>query len=125
MFGKCGADPRGETTHDFTRATLEAARYMRTPVTRERLKALLTEHGQVAIGTYFALFLLVLAGFAVAIAWGIHVESAAGRMGILGAAYLATKAVQPLRIAATLALTPLVAQFLRSKRGGQSDSRTP
>ena len=81
-------------------------------MTRERLKALLAEYGRVAIYTYFALFLLVLAGFSAAIAWGVDVASAHGRLGVLGAAYLATKATQPLRIAATLGLTPLVAAGL-------------
>ena len=121
---RCFRKPGAETVRrDRLRfsivVTSEAARYIETPVTRERLKALLAEHGRVAIGTYLGLFVLVLAGFAAAIAWGIDVESAAGGVGILGAAYLATKAVQPLRIAATLFLTPLVAQFLRSRRGSR------
>jgi hypothetical protein len=82
-------------------------------VTRERLKALLSEYGRVAIYTYLALFVVVLAGFTLAIAWGVDVESSSGGAGALGAAYLATKATQPLRIAATLGLTPLVAAALR------------
>jgi hypothetical protein len=84
-------------------------------VKRERLKALFAEHGRVALGTYLGLFVLVLGGFALAISWGVKVESATGGAGILGAAYLATKAVQPLRIAATLVLTPLLAQLLRRR----------
>jgi len=94
-------------------------------VTRERLKALLAEHGRVAIGTYLGLFVVVLAGFAMALAWGVEMKSAAGGVGILGAAYLATKAVQPLRIGATLVLTPLVAQLLRSRRAGRDSDKTP
>jgi hypothetical protein len=82
-------------------------------VTRERLKRLLAEYGRVAIWTYFALFVLVLAGFALAIAWGVQVESGKGGAGVLGAAYVATKLSQPLRIAATLALTPIVARLLK------------
>jgi len=79
----------------------------------EKLKALLAEYGRVAIWTYFVIFGLVLVGFAVAIAYGFNVESAQGGAGVLGAAYLATKATQPLRIAATLVLTPLVARVVR------------
>ena len=85
-------------------------------MTRERLKALLAEYGRVAIYTYFALFFLVLAGFSAGIAWGFEVAGAEqgglSGLGILGAAYLATKATQPIRIAATLGLTPLVAAAL-------------
>lgn len=92
------------------------------PVTKERLKALLAEYGKVALITYFALFLLVLAGFALAINWGFKVDSAPGGLGLLGAAYVATKAVQPLRIAATLALTPIVARFITKGRGTRAPS---
>lgn len=83
---------------------------------RERLKKLMAEYGQVAIYTYFALFFLVFAGFALAIAWGIEVESAKGGAGLVGAAYLATKVTQPLRIGATLLLTPLVAKVVSKTR---------
>jgi len=89
-------------------------------VTKERLKALLAEYGRLALYTYLGLFALVLTGFAVAISAGFDVASAHGTLGVLGAAWLATKATQPLRIAATLALTPLVAMAinkLRARRG--------
>src|SRR5690606_31849153 len=82
----------------------------------DRLKKLLAEYGRLALVTYLVLFALSLAGFAAAIAFGFEVESAAGGAGLLGAAYLGTKAIQPLRIAATLALTPLVARLL-GRRG--------
>ncbi len=93
---------------------------------KERLKALLSEYGSVAIGTYFVIFGLVLAAFAVAISLGVEVEGATAQAGVLGAAYVATKLVQPLRIAATLALTPLVAKVLRRRKtppAGASPSR--
>ncbi|HVJ19870.1 MAG TPA: DUF1279 domain-containing protein [Polyangiaceae bacterium] len=77
---------------------------------KERLKALLAEYGRVAIWTYFVLFGLVLTGFAIAISAGVEVESAQGHAGVLGAAWVATKLTQPLRILATLALTPIVAR---------------
>jgi hypothetical protein len=90
-------------------------------VTRERLKALLAEYGRVAVWTYLGLFVVVLAGFAMAISWGVQVESAKGGASVLGAAYLATKLTQPLRIAATLALTPAVAKLL--ERFGAASAR--
>jgi hypothetical protein len=96
----------------------------------EKLKALLAEYGRVAIWTYFVIFALVLAGFAIAIAYGFDVKSAQGGAGTLGAAYLATKATQPLRIAGTLALTPLVARIVRRferkvEQPGEASSSAP
>ena len=92
----------------------------------EKLKALLAEYGRVAIWTYFAIFALVLLGFVLAIAYGFQVESAKGGAGVLGAAYLATKATQPLRIAATLALTPLISRFAkRFERKGEQPAEPP
>jgi hypothetical protein len=91
-------------------------------VTKERLKALLAEYGRVALYTYLGLFVVVFAGFAVAIAAGVQVESAQGGAGVLGMAYLATKVTQPIRIAATIALTPLVASALARLRRTKSES---
>jgi hypothetical protein len=85
-----------------------------------RLKELLAEYGRVAVGTYFAIFFLVLAGFALALSQGVEIasleRSGTTEAGVLGAAYIATKLTQPLRIAATLALTPLVAAVFRRSR---------
>jgi hypothetical protein len=80
---------------------------------RQRLKTLLAEYGRLAIYTYLVLFVLVLLGFAGAIHLGVRTESTAGKAGLWGAAWLATKLTQPLRILATVALTPLVAQVLK------------
>lgn len=84
---------------------------------RQRIKNLLAEYGRLAIYVYLVIFGLVLAGFAVAIQTGIKVESTAGKAGIWGAAWVATKVTQPLRILATLALTPVLARFLPGRRG--------
>ena len=83
---------------------------------RQRLKDLLAEYGRLALFTYLVLFALVLAGFAAAIHWGVRAESTAGKAGLWGAAWLATKVTQPLRILATIALTPLVAQVLKRRK---------
>jgi hypothetical protein len=83
---------------------------------KQRLKTLLAEYGRLALYTYLALFVLVLLGFAGAIHLGVRAESTAGKAGLWGAAWLATKVTQPLRILATVALTPLVAQVLKLRK---------
>ena len=85
----------------------------------ERMKAMLAEYGGLALTIYLILFAAVLAGFAVAISLGFEAESTAGTAGTLAAAWLATKLTQPLRILATLALTPLVAAGLKRLRRGR------
>ena len=95
-------------------------------MTRQKLKDLLAEYGRMALVTYVAVLLIVFAGFALAIAWGVRVESAAGGTGLLGAAYVATKLTQPIRIAATLALTPIVARVVRRfRRSNVPDAAAP
>lgn len=83
---------------------------------RQRLKTLLAEYGRLALYTYLTLFVLVLLGFAGAIHLGVRTESTAGKAGLWGAAWLATKVTQPLRVLATVALTPLVAQVLKLRK---------
>ena len=92
---------------------------------QERLKSLFAEYGRVAIATYFALFFLVFAGFVTALVLGTQVEGAAGTATLWGGAYLATKLTQPLRILATVVLTPLIATGLKRLRKSLPDSRAP
>lgn len=94
-------------------------------MTRDKLKALLEEYGRVAIWTYLVIWLTVLGGFALAISMGFSVASAQGGVGVLGAAWLATKLTQPLRIAGTLALTPLVAAALKKWRRAPDAAAPP
>jgi glycine cleavage system protein P-like pyridoxal-binding family len=75
----------------------------------------MVEYGRFAVWTYFGIFALALLGFASAIQLGFHGATTASKAGVWGAAYLATKLTQPLRIAATLVLTPLVAKLARPK----------
>ena len=86
---------------------------LRKPPLAQRLKTLFVEYGQLALVTYLVIFALVLVGFGVAIKMGAGVESAAGWAGTMGGAYAATKLTQPLRILATLVLTPVVARVVR------------
>lgn len=83
----------------------------------QRLKDLLAEYGSIALTIYLAMFALVFAGFAIAIAAGFGSDSATGIAGTAAAAWVATKLTQPFRIAGTLALTPLVAALIHRYRG--------
>ena len=85
---------------------------------RRTLKGVLAEYGPVALVVYLAIFAATLAGFAVAIGMGFKPSGVAGGLGTLTAAYIATKVTQPLRIAATLVLTPLVARAIAKVRRG-------
>lgn len=58
------------------------------------------------------MFALVFIGFAFAITLGVPVASTAATAGTLGAAYVATKLTQPLRILATLVLTPILGKLV-------------
>lgn len=75
----------------------------------QKLKDHFAEYGGIAIATYLVIFALTWSGFAVAIGQGVAVDGAATDGTTIGTAWLATKATQPLRILATLAITPLVA----------------
>jgi hypothetical protein len=86
-------------------------------VTREKLKQLLEVYGRLALWVYLVLWLTVLAGFAIAISAGFNVKDGPAGVGVLGAAWVATKLTQPLRIGATLLLTPLVSAVLDKWRG--------
>lgn len=86
------------------------------PPLKERLKTLMIEYGQWALVIYLAIFAVVLVGFVLAIRMGFEVEGAGATAGTWAAAYVATKVVQPLRIMATLALTPLVVRFIPRRK---------
>ncbi|MEY2930742.1 MAG: hypothetical protein RL033_1491 [Pseudomonadota bacterium] len=83
---------------------------------QDRFKGLVAEYGPLLFVVYFSIFGVVFVGSALAIQMGFQVNSAAGTAGVWGAAYVFTKVLQPLRIAATIALTPAVAAVLRRFR---------
>jgi len=80
---------------------------------RARFGQVNREYGSIAIYTYLVIFVVVLGAFAVAIKLGYAVEGASGTTGVLVSAWVATKLTQPIRIAATIGLTPFVARVLR------------
>lgn len=88
-----------------------------------KLKQLLADYGPVAAVIYFTLFFGVLIGIYLAINAGWTPEGIAGNAGAWTAAYLATKLTQPLRIGATLVLTPLVGRFW--PRGSKREPANP
>jgi len=90
---------------------------------RKTLKQIAAEYGAVAVVVYLAIFAAVLLTSWMAINLGWKPGSVGGSVGSFTAAYIATKLTQPLRIAATLALTPLVAKAYERIRPGRS-SRT-
>ena len=104
------------------------------PPLKERFQTLLAQYGRVVFIVYFAIFGLVLAGFAIAIRMGasseivsrlgIPMDSTAGDLGTLGLAWVFTKFTQPLRILATLVLTPIVAKVV-DKFGKKPPSAPP
>jgi chromate transport protein ChrA len=84
---------------------------------RKTLQHVLKEYGAVALALYLAIFAIVLVSFWTAIRFGWRPQSVAGGVGAFTAAYLATKLTQPLRIAATVFLTPLVVKAYEHVRG--------
>lgn len=101
---------------------------------KKKVERLLAEYGTVALVVYFTIFFSVLAGFWLAIRLGFRPSSAAGTAGTLAAAYVATKVTQPIRIGATIVLTPIVAKLYERVMGrrhvaeqpaGESSDRPP
>ena len=83
---------------------------------KKTAQKLLAEYGIVAVVIYFVIFFAVLGVFWLAIRFGWEPSSAAGSVGTFAAAYIATKITQPLRIAATLLVTPFVAKLYERLR---------
>ena len=83
---------------------------------KQTLTRVFTEYGAVALVLYLTIFALVFAGIWFALQAGWAPSSAAGKAGGLAAAYIITKLTQPLRIAATVVLTPLVAKLYERLR---------
>jgi hypothetical protein len=77
-----------------------------------KLQDLFEEYGKVAIWTYVVLWASVLIAYAIAIQLGVEIEGAAATGGVLFAAWVAVKVTQPVRIVATLVLTPFLARFI-------------
>jgi hypothetical protein len=90
---------------------------------RKTVQNIFAEYGAVAVIVYFAIFFLVLFGFWAGFQFGWRPSSAAGTVGVWTAAYIATKLTQPVRIIATLAITPLVAKLYERVTGREKQSQ--
>lgn len=86
------------------------------PSLKERLTALGNEYGSIALYTYIALWLIANVGFAVAVGVSVGPSTATGVLGVIGAGWVAAKATMPLRILATLGLTPLIGALIRKRK---------
>ena len=84
---------------------------------KKTVQNLLAEYGTVALIVYVTIFFATLAGFWLAIRFGWQPSSAAGSVGTWAAAYVATKLTQPIRIGATLLVTPFIAKLYERLRG--------
>ncbi|MBX2810326.1 MAG: FAM210 family protein [Myxococcales bacterium] len=79
-----------------------------------RMVTLIETYGPVALAVWWIIFLATLMGFSIMIScgWragaGLSEEEQLSLMGTLGLAYLATALTRPIRVLATLALTPVV-----------------
>ena len=91
------------------------------------LKRLLVEYGIVALLVYITIFLLVWLSFWAAIRLGWEPTTVVENAGIWFVAYLATKVTLPLRMIATLALTPLIAELYEriTRRPAVADAKGP
>ena len=107
--------PATETLPTDSVAAASATAMPKTSI-RQRLERLFADFGTVAIVTYFVIFFGTWAGFLAAITFGVEIEGVAAGAGSIGAAWLATKVTQPLRIGATLLLTPIVARVWHRMR---------
>ena len=83
---------------------------------KEKLQKLMAEYGRIALAVYLTTFVVTMAGFSIAITQGFEVEGATSTAGTLGAAWVATKLTQPIRIGVTLALTPVIGSFLKRRK---------
>jgi hypothetical protein len=92
---------------------------------RKTFKHLLTEYGTVAVVLYFAIFFLVLFGAWVAVRAGLAPASTGGKVGTWAAAYIITKLTQPIRIAATVVMTPLIARIYERITGQRAVAPPP
>jgi hypothetical protein len=77
---------------------------------RKTIRNIIAQYGAIAAVVYLAIFFAVLGGIWAAFHFGWRPESVTANAGTFTAAYLATKVTQPLRLAATVALTPFVSR---------------
>jgi hypothetical protein len=85
-----------------------------SPSRRQRLRRFFLEFGALGLAVHYAIYGLVLIGFALSI--GLLSNGHGGTLGVWAAAYVAAKLTMPLRALGTVALTPLLRALLRRLR---------
>jgi O-antigen ligase len=90
---------------------------------RKTFSHVITEYGVIALILYLVIFVLVLLGVYSAIKAGWSPKGFAGQTGTWLVAYLITKATTPFRLAATIALAPLVAKGWDRLRGRSAEAK--
>ena len=87
----------------------------RKPPWKERLKQLIEEYGPIALVVYLGTSLLswgvAVLLFSLGLQKVVGLSGAAETVGLVGFGYALSKLTQPFRIAATFALTPIVARL--------------
>ena len=96
---------------------------------RKTFTKIFAEYGVIALILYLVIFFVVLVGIYLALKAGWTPKGFAADAGLWVVAYLITKATTPFRLAATIALAPLVAKLWERVTGrprtpvtGASDS---
>ena len=82
-----------------------------------KMQNLLSKYGRIALYVYLTIFLLTLSAFWGLLTAGFDIRtwsffSELGNIGAIGMAYAATKITQPIRIALTFVLTPIVDKII-------------
>ena len=88
---------------------------------RQRLRRLFVEFGALGLSLHYAVYVLVLIGFALSIGGASIGDSgtlraSSGTLGVWAAAYVAAKLTLPLRVLVTIVLTPLLRGLIRRLR---------
>lgn len=83
---------------------------------KAKLDALLAEYGKIVLLVYLSTSVVTFGGAMIAIKSGFQVEGAAEGAGLVAASWVFLKLTQPIRIAVTIVLTPIVAKIVRRKK---------
>jgi hypothetical protein len=95
------------------------------PTLKQRLSALFSEYGRIAIVTYFTISILTIIGFSIAFGIGVAPSSATGVIGVIAAGWVAAKATLPIRVLITLGLTPPIGYVVSRRRRIASAAEEP
>jgi hypothetical protein len=86
-----------------------------------KIQHLIDEYGKIALVIYLVLWAAVILGTFGAIAFGFTGEKVSGVWAMLLASWVIAKITQIPRVAATIALTPVVASWMRKQKDSPAD----